>query len=76
MKSKPDDVIEYQANGRPKRKTKRLDVNYSSMGFEELTEERKKKSAEEEDEEIDEWMKMSDQLQRGLQQAYDFNVLL
>lgn len=65
--------MEYQANGRPKRKAKRLDINYSSMGFKEVTEERKKKSAEEEDEEIDEWMKMSNDLQWDLRQPYTRN---
>nr|CAH0110344.1 unnamed protein product [Daphnia galeata] len=65
---KKPEVIEYQANGRPKRKAKRLDINYSSMGFEEVTEEREKKSAEKEDEEIDEWMKMSNDLHWDLRQ--------
>lgn len=67
---KKPEVIEYQANGRPKRKAKRLDINYSSMGFEEVTEEREKKSAEKEDEEIDEWMKMSNDLHWDLRQPY------
>ncbi len=40
------------------------------MGFEEVTEEREKKSAEKEDEEIDEWMKMSNDLHWDLRQPY------
>lgn len=74
MKTKQE-VLEYQENGRSKRKAKRQDIKYSDMGFNEVTEELKKKSAEEEDEEIDEWMKMSDSLQWDLQQAYVDDVL-
>lgn len=75
-KTKPDEKLEYQANGRPKRKAKRLDINYSTMGFEEVTEELEKKSSDKEDEEVDEWMKMSDDLHHwDLPRAYVFNIL-
>lgn len=57
------EVIEYQANGRPKRKAKRQDINYSNMGTNEVTEELGKMSVEKVDEEIDEWMKLSNDLQ-------------
>ena len=62
MKSAKEEVIEYQANGRAKRKAKRQDINYSSMIGEEVTEELTKKSAGAVDEEIDEWMKLSNDL--------------
>ncbi|XP_057369062.1 lymphoid-specific helicase-like [Daphnia carinata] len=55
-------IIEYQANGRPKRKAKRQDIDYSNMGTEEVTEELEKISVEKQDEEIDEWMKLSNDL--------------
>lgn len=42
------------------------------MGFEEVTEDLEKKSVEGEDEEIDEWMKLSNDLQWEPQQAYVF----
>lgn len=62
MQSAKEEVIEYQANGRAKRKAKRQDINYSSMIGEEVTEELTKKSAGAVDEEIDEWMKLSNDL--------------
>ncbi len=69
------EVIEYQENGRPKRKAKRQDIDYSSMGGEEVTEELKKKSAEKEDEEINEWIKLSSDLHWEPRQAYVGNRL-
>lgn len=60
--------MEYQANGRPKRKAKRLDINYSTMGFEEETQNLEKDSAEKVDADIEEWMKMSNDLHWELRQ--------
>jgi hypothetical protein len=73
---KKPEVLEYQANGRPKRKAKKLDINYSTMGFEEVTEDLDKKSAEKVDEELDEWMKMSNDLHWDLRQPYKHNSFL
>ncbi|EFX69988.1 hypothetical protein DAPPUDRAFT_202549 [Daphnia pulex] len=50
---KKPEPLEYQANGRLKRKAKRLDINYSSMGFEEETQNLKKDSAEKVDADIE-----------------------
>ncbi|XP_046457073.1 lymphoid-specific helicase-like [Daphnia pulex] len=65
---KKPEPLEYQANGRPKRKAKRLDINYSTMGFEEETQNLEKDSAEKVDADIEEWMKMSNDLHWELRQ--------
>lgn len=61
---KKEEIIEYQANGRPKRRAKREGIDYSAMGSDVVTEQLEKKSADEEDLEIDEWMKLSSDLHR------------
>jgi len=68
--------VEYQANGRPKRKAKKLGIDYSSMGNNEITENIEKKSADEEDKEIDEWMKLSNDLHWEPRQAYEPLLML
>ena len=64
-----EEKVEYDARGRPKRQAKRENINYAAMGAQELTEELKKATPDEEDKEIDEWMKLSDDLQWAPREA-------